>query len=142
MVIINDPVINYNILIKILIDKGIEVYNSIEDLPQPVHMPIKSYENTIDTNIVKLFLKKLYNEKGIETGTIVSAITNNFVNQEDKIRLERKIQHLAFTFIYPGAGLNLYSDIHSDTVSMVIIKKINDLPNEDSPVSEKKIYDW
>lgn len=142
MVIFNDPVINYNVLIRVLIEKGIVIYDSVKDLPKPVQLPVSAFNDVIETDIVKLFLKKLYNEKGVETGTIVSAITNGFVKHDDKLRLERKIQDLAFSFIYPDIGLNLYSDIHSDTVSIVIIKKINDLPNEDSPISETTIYDW
>ena len=64
------------------------------------------------------------------------------VNYEQKRKIETLIEHYAFTVLYPDEGLNLYTDIHSDTVSMVIIKGINNIPSKNIDGKETNLYDW
>jgi len=49
------------------------------------------------------------------------------------------MEHYAFQVLYPREGLNIYSSIHNDTVSISVIRNINNLPSEDD---EKELYNW
>jgi hypothetical protein len=149
MVLINDPVINYKMLIKIMIEKGVEIYHSYKELPEPTEKPIEISEyikngklNKESVRTVNLIIKKIYSPNERETGSIISAMTNSHVDLESKRVLEQKIRNYAHSKLYPHQGLNIYSDIHSDTVSLVIIIKTNELPYDVLPPIEDIMIDW
>ena len=108
------------------------------ELPEPVEKPVSLKTNVID---FKVFIRKLFNNRKEETGSILSALTNEPVNEERKEIIEKKIMSYAFQVLYPGEGLNMYSSVYKDTASITAIKKINDLPSNE--IGEiKKLYDW
>jgi hypothetical protein len=106
MVIINDPIIDKEKLIKTMIEKGVEVYDSPEKLPQPSEIPFSGKD--IPTSF-KLFIKKIHDKDGKETGAIISALTNKMLDINEKRRIERIMEDYAFTVLYPNEGLNIYS---------------------------------
>lgn len=69
IVSIEDPVINFNKLIEILISKGVEIFTNLNDLPEAVEKPI---EFSANAKTLKIFIKKVYDEKGRETGSVSS----------------------------------------------------------------------
>lgn len=139
IVSIEDPVVNFNKLIEILISKEIEIFINLNDLPEAVEKPI---EFSANAKTLKIFIKKLYDEKGRETGSIISAITDRLItNYNEKRSIERNLEDYAFTTLYPYEGLNLYTDINTDTISITVIRNINDLKYRDIDPSEAKILD-
>jgi hypothetical protein len=139
MVIIDDPLINVNLLIKKMIEKGVEIFFDTKSLPEPKEKLFK--HDSLPANY-SLFVKRLYNQDSVETGAIISALTNKPINREDKEKIERLIQNYAFTVLYPNEGLNLFSSIYNDTASMTIIKGINNLPHENIDGEQITLYDW
>lgn len=139
MLIIDDPVINKGELIKKMLSLNVEVYDDPKKLPNPTEKPVSNFKFPPQ---IKVFIKKIYDQDKNETGAIISAITPSMVNYTKKRKIEALIEHYAFTVLYPTEGLNLYTDINSDTVSMVIIKGINNLPNKNIEGLETNLYDW
>ena len=147
IVVITDPFIDYKKLVRYMLDNNVEVFRSIKDLPEPIEKPIdlgidfltNSYEKI---SLVKFFTKKVYSQKGIEIGTIISALTDKMVDPDYKRKIEDKIIQYSFTHIYKDEGLKFYSDVYNDTISMIILRGINDLPSEDLSPSELNILDW
>ena len=152
ILIISDPIINFNALIKEMIKKEVKVYKNMEDLIlENSDHPINIYfykegkiynKNEDEVTSIKLILKKIYNQNNKETGCIISAMTNAHVTKVDKERIEKKIEHFAFHNLYPKTGLNIYSATYDDTVSLVIIKDINSLEYKELEAIEKIIIDW
>ncbi len=140
MVMINDPIINKDALIRKMIDKNVEIFYHSDGLPTPtqVPFPISSVPNTI-----QIFIKKIYDKQGEETGAIISAMTSSKVDINEKKKIEKIIENYAFDVLYPNEGLSIYSNIYSDTVSITIIKDINDIPSQDISVWKKaELYEW
>lgn len=136
---IEDPVISFSKLIETLISKNIEVFTSLNDLPEAVEKPV---EFSANAKTLKIFIKKVFDEKGRETGSIISAITDRLIsNYTEKRNIERHLEDYAFTVLYPYEGLNLYTDINTDTISITVIRNINDLKYRDVDPSEAKIID-
>jgi hypothetical protein len=67
---------------------------------------------------------------GKETGAILSANVNRPTTALEKARIEFHLIDYAFNTLYPREGLNIYSEVNSDTPSVVIIRSIEDLPEE------------
>ncbi|MEZ4936520.1 MAG: hypothetical protein R2799_02900 [Crocinitomicaceae bacterium] len=153
ILIISDPIINYHQLIKEMKKRGVEVHDNIDDIselskesPRNIYFyksgKILNKGTDEEVKTVNLILKKIFNQHGKETGSIISAVTDKHVNSVDKERLERMIQNYAFHNLYPRQGINIYSDIHKDTVSLVIIKDTNSLEYKELDPIEKTIIDW
>lgn len=98
-----------------------------------------SNENFVDRikalSNLKLVIRKLYNEKGKETGAIISAFIPFPINLYEKNIVERQLELYAFNNLYPQTGLNLFKEIHDDTASLTVIKGINDLPYDETKIS-------
>ncbi|WMJ75366.1 hypothetical protein RCC89_19705 [Cytophagaceae bacterium ABcell3] len=139
MVVIDDPIIDKSELIKAMLDLKVEIYDDPKKLPLATEKPVSDFKFP-DT--IKVFIKKIYDQNTKETGSIISAITQSMVNYEQKREIESLLEHYAFTVLYPGEGLNLYSDINSDTVSIVVIKGINYLPYKDIDGQETNLFNW
>lgn len=139
MVIINDPIIDKEKLIQTMIEKGVEVYDNPNKLPQPSEIPFNGKD--IPTAF-KLFIKKIHDKDGKETGAIISALTNHMIDINEKRRIERIMEDYAFTVLYPNEGLNIYSDVNFDTASLTIIKGINNLSDQDINWTETQLYKW
>lgn len=137
MVTINDPYIDLNKLHQGMIDNGVQIFSSIESLP-----PITEFPTIIESTpqSFKAFIRKVFNQKGQETGSVISAITNDMISRSEKLRIEKILEHYAFQVLYPSEGLNIYSSIYDDTASISIIRDINNLPYED--IQNKELYNW
>lgn len=84
-------------------------------------LKIKSLSN------FRVELKRLFNDQNIETGCIMNAILPISISLYEKNLIEKRLELHAFNIIYPKSGLNIYKSIYNDTVSLVIIKGINEL---------------
>lgn len=84
---------------------------------------------------LKLVIRKIYNQSGIETGAIISALIPFPINLYEKNIVERHLELYAFNNIYPQTGLNLFKEIHDDTASLTVIKDINKLPYDKKKIS-------
>lgn len=138
MITINDPYIDIDKLHQGMIDNGVQIFNTIDDLP-----PIKEFPTSLNENKpkpFKAFIRKVFNQKGNETGSVISAMTNVMINREEKLRIEKILEHYAFQVLYPNEGINIFSSIHNDTASISVIRDINNLPYED--VENKELYNW
>ena len=78
---------------------------------------------------MKVFIKKIYNDKGQETGSILSASFNSPTNVQQKLAIENQLIQHGFDKLYPGEGLNIFRDMYVDTPSVTIIRNINNLPD-------------
>lgn len=76
---------------------------------------------------IKMIIQKLHNSAGQETGSILSAVITFPLNLFEKNILERQLELYAFNNLYQGSGLNIYTNINTDTASLIIIKDINNL---------------
>ncbi len=147
VVVITDPFIDYKKLIKYMIENNVQIFQSINDLPEPIEKPLFisrdfEFKNPKGINVIKFFAKKVYSKNGMEIGTVVSAMTDNRVDSKYKKRIEEKIISYAFTHIYKNEGLKFYSENYDDTISLIILKNFNDLPTEEFQMSEVNIWDW
>lgn len=146
MVLIDDPIINLSNLIDTMKERGVEVYTNISDLPQATETLIT--DNKFPESY-KLFIKKIYDKDGHETGSIISALTNKRIDFSEKKVIEERIQDYAHTVIYPDKGLSIFSEVYSDIASIVIIKGINNLPYQfidsdynNNDIEQTEIYNW
>jgi hypothetical protein len=79
---------------------------------------------------MRVYIKRIYNQKGQETGAILSVVFGAPTNIQQKNIIESKLIQYAFEQLYPREGLNIYRDMYIDTPSITVIKNINDLPEE------------
>lgn len=138
MTTINDPYIDIQKLHQDMINNGVQIFNTIGDLP-----PIKEFPTSlseIKPIAFKAFIRKVFNQRGNETGSVVTAMTNEMINREEKLRIEKILEHYALQVLYPNEGINIFSSIHNDTASISVIRDINNLPYED--VENKELYSW
>jgi hypothetical protein len=77
---------------------------------------------------MRVVIRKIFNDRGIETGSILTAHAERQTNLQEKYAIENRLIQYAFDQLYPGQGLNIYRDMYVDTPSVTIIKGINDLP--------------
>jgi len=139
IVSVDDPIINFKKLVETLLNKQIDIYLNLNDLPDAIEKPIEFTENA---KTLKIFIKKIYDENGKETGSIISAMTDKLITDyQEKRNIERLLEDYAFTVLYPYEGLNLYTDINTDTISITVIRNINDLKYRDIDPNEAKIMD-
>jgi len=84
---------------------------------------------------LKLVIYKLFDKKGQETGSIISAFIPFPINLYEKNIVERHLELYAFNNLYPNIGLNLFKEINDDTASLTVIKGINNLPYDEKRIS-------
>ena len=96
-------------------------------MPEPIEKPVSSL---VTPEKYPIFIKKLYDKLGNETGSIVTAMPNAHILRPKKIIIERALQNYAFDVLYPNEGLNFYSNTEDDTASLLIIRGINEMPSE------------
>ncbi len=79
---------------------------------------------------MRVFIKRLFDQNGKETGAILSVVFGKPTNIQQKYIIESRLIQYAFDKLYPGEGLNIYRDMYIDTPSITIIKNINDIPEQ------------
>jgi len=134
LVMIDDPYIKVEAIIKRMLELNVTVFDSIDQLPLATELPATHQDAPEE---FRIFIKKLHDMNGRETGSIVTALPHKQINRDEKLRMEKYIEHYAFSVLYPGEGLNLYSNTENDTASIVVIKGINSLPSVDT-----KLVNW
>jgi hypothetical protein len=67
----------------------------------------------------------------METGAILTAFVNEIPETHQKNTIEQTMIQYAFDKLYPKEGLNFYSNIENDTVSIVVVKDINNIEYEE-----------
>ncbi len=72
---------------------------------------------------MKVTVKRLFNNIGQETGSILREIMSTETTEQNKHLIESKLIQYAENKLYQGEGLNIYSDKYIDTPSVIIIKK-------------------
>jgi len=77
---------------------------------------------------MKVSIKKLYNGKGQETGSILSTSFGGPTNLQEKVNIENILIHHGHDSLYPGEGLNIFSEHNEDTTAVIIIRDIDKLP--------------
>ena len=80
---------------------------------------------------MRVFIKRLFDQNGIETGAILSVVFGVPTNSQQKNIIENRLVQYAFDHLYPSEGLNIYRDMYIDTPSITVIKNINNLPEQD-----------
>lgn len=80
---------------------------------------------------MKVYIRKIYNQSGQETGAILSASFPAPTTLHQKYIIENRLIDYAFTILYPGQELNIYRDMYVDTPSVTIIRNINDLTQQE-----------
>ena len=80
---------------------------------------------------MRVFIKRLFDLNGIETGAILSVVFGVPTNSQQKNIIENRLVQYAFDHLYPSEGLNIYRDMYIDTPSITVIKNINNLPEQD-----------
>lgn len=139
MVVIDNPIINFDELIKRMRAEDVTVYTNLEDLPTPVDRYVDISRSGKDS--FRVFIQKLYNDKKEETGSIIHAMTTIRVDEEKKKDIEHIMSQYAYDVLYPSEGINIYSNFHSDTASIIVVKGINSLPFIDLGET-KDLYKW
>lgn len=79
---------------------------------------------------MKIFIKRLLDKNGKETGAILSVVFGAPTNIQQKNIIENKLIQYAFDTLYPSEGLNIYRDIYINTPSITMIKNIDNLTEE------------
>jgi hypothetical protein len=77
---------------------------------------------------MRTYIKKLYDQNGLETGAILSVVFGAPTTIQQKNIIESQLIQFAFNRLYPGESLNIFRDMYIDTPSITVIRKINDLP--------------
>jgi len=80
---------------------------------------------------MKTIIKRIFDSNKKETGAILIAGVNRPTNALEKSNIENQLIDFAFSRLYPREGLNIFSEINDDTPSIVVIRKINDLPSDE-----------
>lgn len=80
---------------------------------------------------MRVFIHRLFNQNGNETGAILSVTFDAPTNIQQKNSIENRLIQYAFDQLYPSEGLNIYRDMYIDTPSITVIKNINNLPEQD-----------
>lgn len=82
-------------------------------------------------------LKKNYNEEGLETGAVITAIFSAPTTLQQKTIIENQLIDYAFSVLYPIEGINIYRDMYVDTPSVTIIRNINNLQSQSITLEHK-----
>ncbi len=80
---------------------------------------------------MRTIIKKVYNENGIETGSMLTALVDITSNHELKLDIENHLRQYAFEILYPRQSLKTYSEVNRDTPSIVVIRNFNELSEEE-----------
>jgi hypothetical protein len=73
-------------------------------------------------------VRTIVDKNGKNSGSVISADISRPTTAFKKAQIEFQLINYAFTKLYPNEGLNLYSNIHSDTPSITVLRDIDKLP--------------
>lgn len=75
-------------------------------------------------------IRTITDQNGKDIGSVISADVSRPTTALQKAQIEFQLIDYAFTVLYPKESLNIYSDIHSDTPSITVVREINKLPQQ------------
>jgi hypothetical protein len=76
---------------------------------------------------MKVSVKKIYNDRGEETGAVLSSGFDIKIDAVKKERIESQLILYAFNVLYKQETLIIYHERHLDTASVIVLRKVNDL---------------
>lgn len=129
---INDPIINYNELIKEIRRRSSKIYKSIEELPEPIQKPIdwrvSSNEINKQNNII---IKRMFDQNQQLTGVVVTYFSQKIIkNLKEKEIIENRLIDYIHDNIFRNEGISTFKNSYRDTASVIAINNINELPDE------------
>jgi hypothetical protein len=88
---------------------------------------------------MNVMVKRILNpNNNQETGAILTVLIDFLPENYQKTTIEQELVQYAFDNLYPGQGLNFYSNIENDTISIVAIRGIDDIDYETIEIEEPK----
>jgi hypothetical protein len=72
----------------------------------------------------------IVDQNGKNSGSVISADVSRPTTALQKAQIEVQLINYAFSTLYPKEGLSVYSNIHTDTPSITVIREINKLPQQ------------
>lgn len=75
-------------------------------------------------------IKRLFSQDGREIGCVLTAVLGRGCTPQEKQQTEARMEQYARNVLYPNQGLHVYSETHQDLPSIVVIRDINNLPEE------------
>jgi len=84
---------------------------------------------------IKIIIKKIYDNKGNETGVVLTALPPFRLNLYEKNLLEKQLELYAFNKLYTNQGLTICKQIYEDIASLTIIKNINNLDYQNDEIN-------
>ncbi|KAA3647502.1 MAG: hypothetical protein DWP98_09260 [Bacteroidetes bacterium] len=72
-------------------------------------------------------VRTIVDQNGKDSGSIIHADISRPTTALQKAQIEVDLIDYAFSTLYPREGLSIYSNIHSDTPSITVIRDINKL---------------
>lgn len=129
---INDPIINYDELIKEIKRRSSKVYKSIGELPEPIQKPIDwrtvSKEKTRQNNII---IKRMFDQDQQLVGVVVTFFSNEIIkNLKEKEMIENRLIDFIHDNIFQNEGINTFKNSYRDVASVIAINNINELQSE------------
>lgn len=129
---INDPIINYDELIKEIKRRSSKVYKSIEELPEPIQKPIDwrtiSKEETKQNNII---IKRMFDQNQRLVGVVVTYFSNEIIkNLKEKEIIENRLIDFIHDNIFQNEEINTFKNSYRDMASVIAINNINELQSE------------
>lgn len=75
-------------------------------------------------------VRTIVDQNGMDSGSVISAEVSKPTTALQKAQIEVELINYAFSTLYPREALSIYSNIHSDTPSITVIRDINNLPQQ------------
>ena len=76
---------------------------------------------------MKVSIKRIFNDRGEETGAVLSSGFDIKIDAVKKERIESQLILYAFNDLYRQETLIIYHERHLDTASVIVVRKVNDL---------------
>ncbi|TYA89203.1 hypothetical protein [Seonamhaeicola marinus] len=129
---INDPIINYDELIKELKRRSSKIYKSIEELPEPVQKPIDWRTSSEEINKQNnILIKRMYDNNQQLTGVVVTYFSQKIIkNLKEKEIIENRLIDFIHDNIFRNEGISTFKNSYRDTASVIAINNINELPED------------
>lgn len=128
----NDPIINYQELIKELKRRSYRIYKSIEELPEPIEKSIDwrttPQESNIQNNII---IKRMFDHNQQLTGVVVTYFSERIIkNLKEKEIIENRLIDFIHDNIFRNEGISTFKNSYRDVASVIAINNINELHDE------------
>jgi hypothetical protein len=79
---------------------------------------------------MELLIRSLGNQKGNQTGVVLTAVIAHAINPQQKETYEEQLIDYAKHTLYPHDPVNIFREESLDIASIVVIKDINNLNSQ------------